>query len=226
MRFYEDMVIKCVNPNNRYLWPSPRDMACAELVSRHVVLTDIQLEKLGYPSKKLSKMVKHGVLYRYEVTSPTKKLPSIYTAGNTARLVGKLPVPRFPNMEVVRSLLLINQVMINILQQVQAEIDVNPRRPVQFAKIKNPIALLVAKDKDFVLLPLRFNANQAIVILPESSMAASGFPFRYVLEEEIQEDSFELNYYYKNETSLVPVKVTFGEPELQDNNDLAIPAYS
>ncbi len=215
MEFYRNMQINCINPDNFYPWPSREEMYCAELISRHVALTSPQLREFGYPPKKMGKMVKKGIVHRYEVFSPEDRLPSIYTVGNSANLIAKLPIPRFPNIEILRNLLLVNQVIVSILNKTDAEINVNPKRPIQIIKINNKLGIFVAKDRNYISLPLRYDITQSIVILPNDSMAIPDCPFRYVLENEIEYNSFDINFYNQNGTGLVPVQISFtkNDPE-------------
>lgn len=224
MGFYTGITIECVNPNKFYAWPTPRDLGCAELVSRHAVLTSLQLQKLGYPSRILSRLVKRGVLYRYKVQTPEGTLPSIYTAGYTAQLISKMPVPRFPHIEDLRPLLMINQVMVSILLQTEARVSVKIHRPVQVITVNNPLGILVANDENYPQIPLRHNLKQAIAILPNKNLSLPDIPFRYVLEEELSHDSFDIQYYYRGEKGLVPVEISFEQKEQQIENHSREPA--
>lgn len=216
MSFYEGMVIECVNPNKFYPWPSPQDLDCAAVVAQFTALTSTQLQKLGYSSRVLSRMVKRGVLRRYKVKTPEGSLPSIFAPGQTAQVIARLPSPRFPFTERLRQLLMINQVIISILDQTEAEIDVNIRRPVQIVTVNNPLGILVAKNMTYPQLPLRYGINQGIAILPHEDLAIPDIPFRFILEEEIEHDSFDIKYYSRNQRGLVPVKVKYEKRENQE----------
>ena len=218
MGFYSGMVIECVNPDKFYPWPSAQDLDCAELVARHTALTSLQLQKLGYSSRVLSRMVKRGVLRRYKVVTPEGSLPSIFSPGQTAQVIARLPSPRFPHMETLRHLLMVNQIMVSILSQTEAYVDVNIRRPVQIITVNNPMAIFVAKDMFYPKLPLRYDLSQAIVILPNPDWALPDLPFRYVLEEEIKHDSFNIQYYCRDRKGLVPTEIVF-EKHVERNKE-------
>ncbi len=209
MGFYNNIWIECVNRDNFYPWPLPRDLDCAEVVAQHLALTSFQLQHLGYSSRTLSRLVKKGVLYRYKVKTPEGSLPSIFTPGYTAQVIAKLPVPRFPNMEVLRGLLMVNQVLVSILAHTPAEINIQLTRPVQIITINNPMGILVARDNYYPQIPLRYGLNQAIVIIPHEEMALPDLPFRYIKEEELNYENFDINYYLRNSAGLVPVEVNF-----------------
>ncbi len=213
MGFYSDIYIECVNPGKYYPWPMPQDLDCAAIVSKHIALTSYQLKKLGYSSKTLSRLAKTGVLHRYRVITPEGPLPSIYTAGNTAGIRALLPVPRFPYLDDLKTILTVNQVIVSIMMQTEVEININIRRPVQIIKVNNPLGIIVARNLDYASLPIKYNLNQAIAILADESLALPNIPFRYVLEEELRYDSLDINYYYKNETGLMPVDVPFKRKE-------------
>lgn len=213
MSFYQGMVIECVNPNNFYPWPSPEDLDCAEVVARHVALTSFQLQKLGYSSRVLSRLVKRGVLRRYKVITPEGSLPSIFSVGQTAQVIAQLPSPRFPQMETLRNILMVNQIVVSILTQTEAQVDINIRRPVQIVTVNNPLGILVARDMFYSKLPLRYDLNQAVVILNNKDLALPDLPFRYVLEEELSYDSFDIKYYSRDREGLVPVKIEFVKQE-------------
>lgn len=219
MSFYSGMVIECVNPNKFYPWPSPQDLDCAEVVARHTALTSLQLQKLGYSSRVLSRMVKRGVLRRYKVKTPEGSLPSIFSPGQTAQVIARLPSPRFPHMETLRHLLMINQIIVSILSETEAQVDVNIRRPVQIVTVNNPLGILVAKDMFYPKLPLRYGVTQGVAILPNGGWALPDIPFRYVLEEEMRYDSFDIRYYCRDREGLVPTNVVF---EKQENQERAV----
>lgn len=216
MNFYQGMVIECVNPNKFYPWPSPQDLDCAAVVARHVALTSFQLQKLGYSSRVLSRMVKRGVLRRYKVMTPEGSLPSIFSPGHTAQVIARLPSPRFPHMETLRHILMINQILVSILSETEAQVDVDIRRPVQFITVNNPLAVLVARDMFYPKLPLRYGVNQGIAIIPNESFALPDIPFRYVLEEELRYDSFDIKYYVRDNQGLVPTSIVFKKKENQE----------
>ena len=210
--FYNDnFTLECVNKNVLFPWPKPQDLDDAEHVAKYAALTTFQLKKLGYSSNKLGKLVKKGVLYRYKViTAEVDSLPSIYTPGYTAQVIARLPVPRFPDLDKLRKILMMNQAIISISSKTEANIDVNIMRPVQIITINNPVAVLVATDESYVELPLRYDLNQAIVILTNKYLAKSGFPFRYILEEDLEFDNFDLQFYsYSEEKGLFPIEINF-----------------
>lgn len=207
------MEIECVNKNKFYPWPTPDDLDCAELVSRHGALTSLQLQKLGCSSRRLGKLVKKGVLYRYKVKTPYGSLPSIFTAGYTAQIVARLPVPRFPNPDELRDLLIINQIIVSILSETKASVNIDIRRPVQIVTVNNPFGIIVVKDMFYPKLILRYGLKQAIAVIPNKKFALPGMPFRYVLEEELRYDSFDIKYYYRNQRELVPIDITFKKKE-------------
>jgi len=221
MSFYADFTIECVNPNKFFPWPAPRDLDIAAEVSKHIALTSFQLQKMGYSSRVLSRLVKKGILYRYKVkTSKDESLPSIYTAGYTSQVIAKLPTPRFPRLDVLRAILMINQVIISILSQTKAIVDIDIRRPVQIITVNNPVAILVAKDMSYPRLPLQYGIRQAIVLIPHSDFAVPNLPFRYVLENELKYESFDIQYYSRILEGLVPVNISFekkkGQERLED----------
>ncbi len=211
MGFYSDIQIQCANPNAYYPWYSPKDMDIAELVSRHAALTSFQLQKLGYSSNILSRLVKHGILHRYKVTFPGGSLPSIFTTGVTAGKLARLPVPRFTDMEVLRSILIVNQVAVSIMLQSDASIDINPRRPIQIIKVNKPTGIMYARKLNYTEIPLRFNLTQAIIIVPDHSYVYPGLPFRYVMEDELQYN--EIKFYYSSGDRLLPVDISFNKKE-------------
>lgn len=221
MGFYTGMVIECVNPDKFYPWPSSQDLDCAELVARHTALTSFQLQELGYSSRSLSRMVKRGVLRRYKVRTPEGSLPSIFSTGQTAQVIARLPSPRFPHMETLRHLLMVNQIMVSILTQTEAQVDVDIRRPLQIITINNPMAILVARDMYYSQLPLKYGLKQAIVILPNRDWALPDLPFRYVLEEEIRHDSFNIQYYYRDYNGLVPTEIVFAKHVQNEEKNVA-----
>ena len=216
MSFYEGMVIECVNSNKFYPWPSPQDLDCAAVVAQFTALTSTQLQKLGYSSRVLSRMVKRGVLRRYKVQTSEGSLPSIFAPGQTAQVIARLPSPRFPHIETLRHLLMVNQIIISILDETEAQVDVNIRRPVQIVTVNNPLGILVAKDMSYPQLPLRYGINQGIAILPYKELALPDIPFRFVLEDELEHDSFDIKYYSRNQRGLVPVKVKYEKRENQE----------
>jgi hypothetical protein len=186
-------------------------MDIAEMTARHVALTALQLNKLGCSKDTLSRLVKRGVLYRYKVTTPDGSLPSIFTAGNTAGKIARLPVPRFVDMESLRSVLIVNQVIVSILNQSEARVDINIKRPIQTVTINKPVGVMYARSLNYAGIPLRYNLNQAIIIIPDTGYVSPGFPFRYVLEDEL--DLLEIRYYYGGDSKLLPVDVDFTKKE-------------
>ncbi len=211
--FYSHIEIECVNKNKFYPWPTPDDLDCAELVARHGVLTSIQLQELGYSSRRLGKLVKKGVLYRYKVKTPDGSLPSIFTTGYTAQVIARLPVPRFPDLNELRNLLIINQIIVSILLKTEARVNIDIGRPVQIVTVNNPFGVMVVRDMFYPKLLHRYGLKQAIAVLPNEKFALPGMPFRYVLEEELEHDSFDIKYYYRNQKELVPVDITFKKRE-------------
>ena len=215
MGFYENFEMEVVNPDNFYPWPSSRDLDWAEIVSRHVILTSFQLQKLGCSQKVIGRLVKKGVLHRYKVTTPEGSLPSLFTVGKTAGIIAKLPRVRFPNQKVVRSLLLANQIIVSILSQTKALVDVNPRRPVQIVVVNNPVGIIVADSLNYPKLPLKYGLQQAIVIC-RKDLTVPDLPFRYVLEDKVTHDSFDIQYYARNKHALIPVTINFARNHDED----------
>jgi len=223
MGFYEDFNIECVNSDKFFPWPSPKDLDIATEVSRHIALTSFQLQKKGYSSRVLSKLVKKGVLYRYRVkTSEGNALPSIYTAGYTSQIIARLPVPRFPRLDVLRIILMINQIVISILLQTEATIDMDIRRPVQIITVNNPMGILAARNMSYSRLPLYYGVRQAIVLIPNKEFALPNLPFRYVLENELEYESFDIQYYNQLPEGLVPVNISFTKREIQETVALKV----
>jgi len=211
MSFYKEIQIQCANPNAYYPWYSPKDMDIAEMVAQFSVLTSFQLRKLGCSSNVLSRLVKHGILHRYKVKTPNSSLPSIFTTGPTAGKLAKLPVPRFTNMEVLRSLLIVNQVIIHIFLESNANVDVNPRRPIQIITVNKPTGVMYTRSLNYTEIPLRYNLTQAIIIVPNKSYIYSGLPFRYVLEDELQQS--QIRFYYCSGENILPVNINFNKKE-------------
>ena len=104
--------------------------------------------------------------------------------------------------------MLANQIIVSILSQTKALVDVNPRRSVQIVVVNNPVGIIVADSLNYPKLPLKYGLQQAIVIC-RKDLTVPDLPFRYVLEDKVTHDSFDIQYYARNKHALIPVTINF-----------------
>lgn len=193
------MRVECMSFNYQRSRPSyftQRDIDVAQAISRHVMLMPSQIKALGYPTRRLSHMVKFGFLFRYCLYFDDDNYWNVYTIGHTARRLLGLPIVGVSDFRKVHSMLMVNQVLIYFLSKVpDVSIDVNYHNPVQaIVTVNNPLGVCAPRRGFDRTVLSRHNILQAIVILPERSGVSSGLPVRYCFDDEM-DDPFNLTFY-------------------------------
>jgi len=86
---------------------------------------------------------------------------------------------------------------------------------VQIVVVNNPVGIIVADSLNYPKLPLKYGLQQAIVIC-RRDLTVPDLPFRYVLEDKVTYDSFDIQYYARNKHALIPVTINFARNHDED----------